>query len=89
MRAYTSYGILPRVLAQHTVITIRISLVMVMIDLPVVIIVINKSAEERYSALLNNNKEIFKYAQLKHIASYLGVTDTSLGRIRNEFSKKG
>jgi len=50
---------------------------------------INKSAEERYSALLNNNKEIFKYAQLKHIASYLGVTDTSLSRIRNEFSKKG
>lgn len=49
---------------------------------------INKSAEERYSELLNNNKEIFKHAQLKHIASYLGITDTSLSRIRNEFSKK-
>jgi CRP-like cAMP-binding protein len=49
---------------------------------------INKSAEERYSELLTNNKEIFQHAQLKHIASYLGVTDTSLSRIRNEFSKK-
>jgi CRP-like cAMP-binding protein len=49
---------------------------------------INKSAEERYSELLNKNKEIFQHAQLKHIASYLGVTDTSLSRIRNEFSKK-
>ncbi|HMI60828.1 MAG TPA: Crp/Fnr family transcriptional regulator [Puia sp.] len=49
---------------------------------------INKSAEERYSELLDNNREIFQYAQLKHIASYLGITDTSLSRIRNEFSKK-
>jgi len=49
---------------------------------------INKSAEERYGELLNNNKEIFQHAQLKHIASYLGVTDTSLSRIRSEFSKK-
>jgi CRP-like cAMP-binding protein len=49
---------------------------------------INKSAEERYSELLTNNKEIFQHAQLKHIASFLGVTDTSLSRIRNEFSKK-
>ena len=49
---------------------------------------INKSADERYNELLNKNKEIFKHAQLKHIASYLGVTDTSLSRIRSEFSKK-
>jgi CRP-like cAMP-binding protein len=49
---------------------------------------INKSAEERYSEFLQNNEEIFQYAQLKHIASYLGVTDTSLSRIRSEFSKK-
>jgi CRP-like cAMP-binding protein len=49
---------------------------------------INKSAEERYSQLININKEIFQYAQLKHIASYLGVTDTSLSRIRREFFKK-
>ncbi len=49
---------------------------------------INKSAEERYAELINTNKEIFQYAQLKHIASYLGMTDTSLSRIRREFSKK-
>lgn len=49
---------------------------------------INKSAEERYANLINSNKEIFQYAQLKHIASYLGITDTSLSRIRKEFSKK-
>ncbi|OGS70859.1 MAG: Crp/Fnr family transcriptional regulator [Flavobacteria bacterium RIFCSPLOWO2_12_FULL_35_11] len=49
---------------------------------------INKSAEERYANLINSNKEIFQNAQLKHIASYLGITDTSLSRIRKEFSKK-
>ena len=49
---------------------------------------INKSAEERYRELLSNNREIFQYAQLKHIASYLGVTDTSLSRIRKDFLKK-
>lgn len=49
---------------------------------------INKSAEERYASLINSNKEIFQYAQLKHIASYLGITDTSLSRIRKEFAKK-
>lgn len=49
---------------------------------------INKSAEERYANLISTNKEIFQNAQLKHIASYLGMTDTSLSRIRKEFSKK-
>jgi CRP-like cAMP-binding protein len=49
---------------------------------------INKSAEERYANLIDNNKEIFQFAQLKHIASYLGITDTSLSRIRKEFMKK-
>lgn len=49
---------------------------------------INKTAEERYIALINLNKEIFQYAQLKQIASFLGVTDTSLSRIRKEFAKK-
>ena len=50
---------------------------------------INKPAEERYAELMNTNKEVFQYAQLKHIASYLGITDTSLSRIRREYSKKG
>lgn len=49
---------------------------------------INKSAEERYVNLISTNKEIFQFAQLKHIASYLGITDSSLSRIRKEFSKK-
>lgn len=49
---------------------------------------INKSAEERYASLVADNNEVFKYAQLKQIASYLGITDTSLSRIRKEFSKK-
>ena len=49
---------------------------------------INLSAEERYAALIRSNKEIFEFAQLKQIASYLGITDTSLSRIRREFSKK-
>ncbi len=49
---------------------------------------INKTAEERYTELIATNPEIFKFAQLKHIASYLGITDTSLSRIRREFSKK-
>lgn len=49
---------------------------------------INKTAEERYALLIQNNKDIFQYAQLKHIASYLGITDTSLSRVRREFATK-
>ncbi|MEO7990212.1 MAG: Crp/Fnr family transcriptional regulator [Chryseolinea sp.] len=49
---------------------------------------INKTAEQRYASLLQSNPEIFQNAPLKFIASYLGLTDTSLSRIRREFSKK-
>jgi CRP-like cAMP-binding protein len=49
---------------------------------------ITQTAEERYTELINTNKEIFQYAQLKHIASYLGITDSSLSRIRKDFSKR-
>ena len=49
---------------------------------------ITESAEERYVQLLKTNPEIFQYAPLKNIASYLGITDTSLSRIRKEFTKK-
>ena len=49
---------------------------------------INKSAEERYESLMATDKDIFQHAQLKHIASYLGVTDTSLSRIRRESARK-
>jgi CRP-like cAMP-binding protein len=49
---------------------------------------ITQTAEERYAELITTNKEVFQYAQLKHIASYLGVTDSSLSRIRKEFASK-
>lgn len=49
---------------------------------------INKTAEQRYEMLVNAKPEIFQHSPLKYIASYLGVTDTSLSRIRKEFSKK-
>ena len=48
---------------------------------------INKSAEQRYEDLIKDDKDIFQFVQLKHIASYLGVTNSSLSRIRREFSK--
>jgi CRP-like cAMP-binding protein len=49
---------------------------------------ITETAEERYAHLLKTKPEIFHHAPLKTIASYLGITDTSLSRIRKEFSKK-
>jgi CRP-like cAMP-binding protein len=49
---------------------------------------INQTAEERYIELINSNNEIFQHVQLRYIASYLGITDSSLSRIRKEFSKK-
>lgn len=50
---------------------------------------IQQTAEQRYASLLKNNGTIFQNAPLKYIASYLGLTDTSLSRIRKEFSKLG
>lgn len=49
---------------------------------------ITETAEQRYDTLLKTNPEIFQHAALKHIASYLGITDTSLSRIRKEYLKK-
>jgi len=48
---------------------------------------INKSAEQRYEDLIKDAEEIFQFVQLRHIASYLGITNSSLSRIRREFSK--
>ncbi|GAB3642004.1 Crp/Fnr family transcriptional regulator [Spirosoma arcticum] len=50
---------------------------------------INKRAEERYADLIETNGDLFQHAPLKYIASYLGITDTSLSRIRREFARKG
>lgn len=49
---------------------------------------INESAEQRYSRLLKTYPDICNNAQLKHIASYLGITDTSLSRIRKNSLNK-
>jgi hypothetical protein len=46
------------------------------------------SAESRYLKLLSNNPDVFQNVQLKIIASYLGITDTSLSRIRKEMFQK-
>lgn len=49
---------------------------------------ITESAENRYLQLLESHPQVIAEASLKHIASYLGITDTSLSRIRRELSKK-
>lgn len=43
-----------------------------------------KNASERYIDLLKNNPELIQRIQLGHIASYLGITQVSLSRIRAE-----
>lgn len=45
---------------------------------------ISLSALDRYKQLLEQKPQIIKQAPLKHIASFLGITDTSLSRIRKE-----
>ncbi|MDY0933001.1 Crp/Fnr family transcriptional regulator [Chryseobacterium sp. CFBP8996] len=42
------------------------------------------SATKRYLHLLEQKSQVIQFAPLKQIASYLGVTDTSLSRIRKE-----
>jgi len=49
---------------------------------------IKDSAETRYLKLLSKHPDIFQNVSLKIIASYLGVTDTSLSRIRKEILQK-
>ena len=41
-----------------------------------------KTAKERYDNLLQKHPDIFQKAQLGHIATYLGITQQSLSRIR-------
>jgi CRP-like cAMP-binding protein len=49
---------------------------------------LHETAEERYTNLLRSSPDIFQHAPLKNIASFLGITDSSLSRIRKEFVKK-
>lgn len=48
--------------------------------------VIADHAKERYLNLLKEKPAIIQNAPLKHIATYLGITDTSLSRIRKEIT---
>ena len=41
-----------------------------------------RSANERYNLLLEREPEIFRKVPLKHIASFLGISQVSLSRIR-------
>ena len=43
-------------------------------------------AKDRYLKLVNDKPELIQNVSLKQIASYLGITDTSLSRIRKEIS---
>ncbi|MNJ91923.1 Cyclic nucleotide-binding domain protein [compost metagenome] len=43
-----------------------------------------RTASERYSDLLTNHPDLIKRVQLGHIASYLGITQVSLSRIRSK-----
>ena len=49
---------------------------------------ITQSASERYLKLMKEKPAIIHHAPLKQIASYLGITDTSLSRIRKELSSR-
>ena len=49
---------------------------------------IKETAESRYMNLMKNHPSIFQFVPLKIIASYLGITDTSLSRIRKELASK-
>lgn len=49
---------------------------------------ITNSATDRYLKLLDETPEILQFVPLKNIATYLGITDTSLSRIRKEISVK-
>lgn len=49
---------------------------------------ITKSAEDRYIELVENHPRIIQSISLKMIASYLGITDVALSRIRLRLSKK-
>jgi CRP-like cAMP-binding protein len=53
------------------------------------IAMITHSATERYRKLQAQHPQILQQAPLKFIASYLGVTDSSLSRIRKELCKPG
>ncbi|MFC5046267.1 Crp/Fnr family transcriptional regulator [Aquimarina hainanensis] len=48
--------------------------------------IIGDHAKERYLNLLKEKPALVQNVPLKHIATYLGITDTSLSRIRKEIT---
>ena len=48
---------------------------------------VSQKAETRYLNLLKQQPHIFQQVSLKIIASYLGITDSTLSRIRKEISR--
>jgi hypothetical protein len=48
--------------------------------------IIADPAKERYLNLLKTKPDIVQNVPLKQIATYLGITDTSLSRIRKEIA---
>ncbi len=48
---------------------------------------ITDPAKVRYQRLLTERPDVLQNVSLKQIASYLGITDTSLSRIRKEFTE--
>ena len=51
-------------------------------------LLLNYSATSRYEFLENNHPEIFQHFALKDIASFIGITDVSLSRIRKQRIRK-
>jgi hypothetical protein len=45
-------------------------------------------AKDRYQRLMKEKPQILQNVSLKQIATYLGITDTSLSRIRKEISSE-
>ncbi len=48
---------------------------------------ITESAKDRYLGLIEEKPGLLQQVPLKYIASYLGITDTSLSRLRKEISQ--
>ena len=49
---------------------------------------INQSTEQRYLKLIETHQDVFQHAHLSHIASYLGISERTLNRVRLSFTKK-
>ncbi len=50
--------------------------------------IITDSAKDRYLQFQKSKPQVALYAPLKHIASYLGITDSTLSKIRRELSNQ-